>query len=318
VGLVACGSSGATESSEAAHTNAGAAQGMPAAQGPTGAAEPGGTAAQPTETALSQCSVGRILGIAHALIRADIDRAQFALTRTQDSLVKEYAKRTLKQDKKIDEQLTSFETEAGVKALDGDLSNMIRRSARDDLRELQAAGNFDREYLGTEIASAIKAVGFVHLVREIAHGAGGQTAPGTEGTPGEQAPATGQGMTGPIGLMGGAQGAQGAQGFASPTGYAVPAQFAYPTAGAPGAIGGQAANQAAPTGAQDEKEAAREQKLEGIVHHAAKTVKANMEQAIQIQTRLVGACGVPAGTCEETDTAADPLTAEPAGANSEH
>jgi predicted outer membrane protein len=132
--------------------------------------------------AFSDCSVGNVLGMAEALTHAAIGRAKMAADRAQDPAVKEFAERVLDDHQKLDQELSQFESDVGAQPVETDVSSAIERGARRELKGLEEAKNFDREYIADEIAAHLKAAGFLHVLLHAIHEAGG----GEEGGGGEE------------------------------------------------------------------------------------------------------------------------------------
>jgi predicted outer membrane protein len=158
----------------------------PAAQPAGRAMPPSGLKATPHEVsphaAFSDCSVGNVLGMAEALTHAAIERAKMAEDRAQDPAVKQFAERVLDDHQKLDQELSKFESDVGAQPVETDVSSAIERGARRELKGLEEAKNFDREYIADEIAAHIKAAGFLHVLLHAIHEAGG----GEEGGGGEE------------------------------------------------------------------------------------------------------------------------------------
>jgi predicted outer membrane protein len=156
-GLVAYGSSNATAASPAA-----------AASPPSGLkgvpSEP-----KPLAAALSECSVGGVLGVAHAFIHSWIEASKLAVDRAQNPEVKEYAQRTLEDSQRLDQDLSQWESHVGAQPVETEISKEVSRGAHAVRERLERSQDFDREYVAHEIMGGMKAVGFLHLVMAAVH-----------------------------------------------------------------------------------------------------------------------------------------------------
>jgi predicted outer membrane protein len=300
----------------------------PAASPARSAMPPSGLKGAPHEVsphaAFSDCSVGNVLGMAHALTQAAIQRAKIAEGRAQDPAVKQFAEHVLDDHQKLEQELSKFESDIGAQPVETDVSSAIERGARRELKGLDEAQNFDREYIADEIGAHIKAAGFLHVLLHAIHEAG----EGEEGGGGEE-----QGQpTGGVPLP--QPGTMGQPTFPGPVSFPQPGQVSIPqpggmgqlpqlgTLGAPGTqLPGQFGGQGFPgtktgqtpeqpvTGAQgpSEQGAPPEGQPEPRMGDAAKlfddakhTIASELTDALQLESKLVGVCGEESGEAPAT------------------
>jgi predicted outer membrane protein len=304
---------------------------------PAPAASPAGNAMPPSglkeaphevspHAAFSDCSVGNVLGMAEALTHAAIERAKMAEERAQDPAVKEFAERVLDDHRKLDQELSKFESDVGAQPVETDVSSAIERGARRELKGLDEAKNFDREYIADEIAAHIKTAGFLHVLLHAIHEAGGGEEEGggqeqgqpTGGAPVPQPGQLGQPtFPGPVTLPQPGQvsipqpGGMGQ--FPQPGGmgqFPQPGTFGAPGTQLPGQFGGQGfpgtttgqLPEQPVTGAQGPSEPGEPGATEGqpepemgdvarLFDDAKHTIASELTDALQLESKLVGVCG---------------------------
>jgi predicted outer membrane protein len=272
--------------------------------------------------AMSDCSVGAVLGMAHALTRAAIERAKMADSKAQDPAVKQFAEGVLDHHQKLDQELSQYESDVGAQPIETDVSSAIERGARNELQGLGEAQNFDRQYIADEIAAHVKAAGFLHLILHAIHeGAGGAEGGGGEqtGQPTGGAPLPQPGqmglptptLPGPVSLpqpgqisipQPGGMGQFPQPGTFGTTGPQLPGQFGgivgpdFPSSGA-----GQVP-QAPVTGAQGPSEQGATGATEGqpepklgdaakLFEDAKHAIATELTDALQLESQIVGICG---------------------------
>jgi predicted outer membrane protein len=281
-GVVAYGTSTATAASPSA------------TKGP-----PSGLKGVPSErsphAAFSDCSVAHVLGLAHAFDQDAIERAKVAEERAQDPSVKQYAERSLDDHQKLEQELSRFERDIGAQPVETDISRALHRNARVELKGLEDAQNFDREYVADEIAASLKAAGFLHLLlRAIHQGSRGEeqgqpTQPVEMGqpTPGQfgQPPQPGEVSIPQPGLPSLPQ-----PGTFGTTGMQLPGP--YGDQGFPGTPGFGNPSGAGASEHQPEPKLGEVTKLFDDAKH---TIHSELEDALRLDGQLVGTCGESAG-----------------------
>jgi predicted outer membrane protein len=316
-GVVGYGTSTATAASPSATAGPPSGlKGVPSERAPHAAGE------RSRHAAFSDCPVANILGLAHAFDQAAIERAKMADERAQDPSVKQYAERSLDDHQKLEQELSRWEGDIGVQPVETDISRALNRNARVELKGLEDAQNFDREYVADEIGASIKAAGFLHLLlRAIHEGSGGAEKgqptqpvemgqptqpgqvsipqpglpslpqPGTFGTTGPQLP----GQFGNQGFPGMPNFGDVGQGFPSPTPGGTPQEPV---------TGPQAPSGAGPTEGQPEPKLGEVTKLFDDAKHM---IHSELEEALRLEGKLVGTCGESSSGEEPAMKKAPPL-----------
>jgi predicted outer membrane protein len=234
--------------------------------------------------AFSDCSVGHVLGMAHAFNQAATLRAKVAAGRAQDPSVKQFAERSLDDHQKLEQELSRWESDVGAQPVETDISRALLRNARVELKGLEDAQNFDREYVADEIVASIKAAGFLHILVHAIHegGAGDEQGQPTGGAPVPQPAEMGQPtQPGPISFP-----QPGQVSIPQPEGIQLPQPG---TPGAPGATEGQS-----------ESKLGEVTKLFEDAKHA---IGSELKDALRLEGQLVGTCGESPGQTPATKKA---------------